>query len=531
MTSLVFRAVLVLGLACIPVSKPAQSPTAHKEALGTVSFAISCDPQVQADFNRGVALLHSFTYTESEQAFAAVAQKDPKCAMAHWGVAMSVYHQLWEPPGPEDLRRGSAEVARAQELGAGTERERDFISALAVFYKDWQRLDHMTRAQAYEHAMEAVFQRYPGDRETGLFYALSLIATAPPTDKTRTNQKKAAEILEKAFAEEPNHPGAAHYLIHAYDYPELAARGLPAARAYSKIAPTIPHALHMPSHIFTRLGLWQDSVDSNIASEQAAKAHGDIGEQLHAMDYLAYAYLQMGRDKDAAAVHERVHELEKGRSGEFKSGYAGAAIPARYALERKNWAEAARLNPSPDAAPATAAITYWARAIGKARSNDTASARADIAALEQLHDKLKAAGNQYWAGQVTIQIEEASAWAAFVDKKRDEALHRMRSAADLEDATEKHPVTPGAVVPARELLADMLIEAGRPADALTEYEAVLGSAPGRFNAVEGAAKAAKLAVQKEKAGEYYAQLLKLAPASSRPEVQQARVFLSTGPGK
>ena len=502
--------------------------------LGKVVFQTSCAPEMQEEFNRGIALLHSFTYEDAAAAFRTVAAKDPRCAMAHWGLAMTGFHQLWEPPpGPQELERGEAETARARELQAGTAREREFIAALSTFYENWRQRDHRTRLMAYVKEMKSLHERHPEDREAGLFYALALVASAQPTDKSYAAQREAAAILEPILAAEPDHPGAAHYLIHAYDYPPLAQRGVMAARAYSKVAPAVPHALHMPSHIFTRLGMWQDSIDSNLASAAAARAHGDHSEELHAIDYLAYAYLQMGRDAEADAVRSQLKAMHSSEAtAAFKIGYADVAIPTRYALERKDWALAEELPLTDEARPALAAMTRWRRALGAAHLGHLDEAKQGMARLNELRTQLQKEGDVYWAEQVQIQIEEAGAWIAFAGKKREEALRLAQSAADREDATEKNPVTPGAVRPARELLGDLLMEMRRPAEALREYERALVSAPRRFNAAAGAALAAEQSGDRESARRYYQELLEIAGPQSvertgaRPELLRAKAFLA-----
>jgi len=422
-------------------------------------------------------------------------------------------------------------------LGAKTERERGFINALAAYYKDADHLDHRTRALAYVAAMEQLHQQNPQDREVSLFYALSLIATAPSTDKTYANQKKAGEILEPIYAQVPNHPGAAHYIIHAYDNPVLAPRALAAARSYAGIAPSMPHALHMPSHIFIRLGYWQEAIDSNIAAEAASKAeaeglHGGValGEQFHAMDYLIYAYLQSGRDYEAKRVLDERDVLKAKVKGP-KMEYAASAIPARYAVERRRWSEAAELEPTTQYGAANQAITYWARAVGAAKTGKLDRARQDVARLEQLHQE-QASKDLYWAEQVRIQLLEAQSWVARAAGNNEEAVRLARSAADLEDATEKRSVTPGPVVPAREALGDLLAEIGQPKTALAEYEIALRDAPNRFNGLYGAARAAEEAGEKQKASTYYAKLVEICGTSGQqsPELNRAMAFLKGGGG-
>jgi hypothetical protein len=516
--------VSLIALFCASIGRAHQ----QTEKLGQVHFAVSCSAAVQPQFDRAVALLHSFWYSEAVKAFTAVTATDPGCAMGYWGVAMSLWYPLWQPPSEAMLKQGAEAVAQAQAIGGKSARERDYIVAIAEFYKDADTRDHRTRALAYEQAMERVYRRYPEDREAAVFYALALNATAPPTDKTYANQLKATEILEQVFAEEPDHPGVAHYLIHSYDYPPLASRGLPAARRYAQIAPSSPHALHMPSHIFTRQGLWQESIATNRDSAAAAKEYNSVFEQLHALDYLVYAYLQGAQDVDAQRVLDERNALAQADLENFASAYAFAAIPARYTLERRRWAEAAALEPHPSKVKYTEAMTYFARAIGAARSGNAAQARADVDKLQSLSAALLEAKQPYWAAQVDIQRRAAEAWLAYAAGKPEEALALMRAAVELEDATEKHPVTPGPLMPARELLGELLLELHDPAHALQEFEASILKEPNRFNGLYGAARAAELAGEREKARGYYDKLVALCAHSdtARPELQQARAFLA-----
>jgi Tfp pilus assembly protein PilF len=461
------------------------------ERLGAVTFPTTCATGVQARFERAVALLHSFTYADAEQGFREVAEADPDCAIAHWGIAMSRYHALWEAPSADDLRSGAAEIARAQQLAAGSARERAFIAAAAVFYGDSDHKPHAERVKAYEQAMADVAAEFPDDVEAAIFHALALLATASPTDRTHANQKRAADILEPLYRRYPQHPGIAHYLIHAYDSAELAPRGLSAARAYAKIAPSAPHALHMPSHIFTRLGYWDDSIASNRAARAAAHKAGDVGEELHAMDYLTYAYLQRGRDADAARVVGDLHAMGALSAGKFKIGYAANVMPVRLAVERRQWDAAATLEPLPGSEPQVAAIVAWARAIGHARGGHPNDADADIARIDECLARLKASGNSYWATQTEVLGASARAWQLEASGRADAGVQRLRAAADMEDAVEKLPLTPGPVVPAREQLAEMLLQLDRPQDALREFQAALTAAPGRRGALTGGATAAE----------------------------------------
>ena len=494
MLKLILFAVLLLS-----VSFPrAQGDHSHPppEQLGTVSFAISCNPAVQQQFDRSMALLHSFAYRAAADSFQSVAERDPRCAMAHWGIAMSYFHQLWDPPlAPATIPIGQKEILLAQQLGAGTDRERQFIDALGLIYQNAATVPYRTRASTYERAMSDLAAKNRQDVEAQVFYALALLANESPSDKTHAKQKQAADILEPLNRALPHHPGIPHYLIHAYDNAELAKRGLPAARAYSQVAPSAPHALHMPSHIFTRLGLWDDSIQANLAARAAAHEQGDIGEELHAMDYLVYAYLQKGSDTDAAKVVEQVQNMSKLNQSDFKIAYASTAIPLRYAVERRQWQDAAALVPPAAAPPHVVAIAVWSRALGLARSGHAHTAK-ELDQLQLIEQQLRASGNEYWATQTGILLREIKAWSAQADHKPSEAATMMRQAADLEDAVEKLPVTPGPIVPAREQLGDLLLEQNQPDLALKEFKAALTDSPGRRGAVEGAARAAELSRQK-----------------------------------
>ncbi len=522
---------LYLGLTCVVLISA--SAASAQEKLGQVHFPVSCSAAAQQEFNRAVALLHSFWFDASAKAFAAVTQTDPGCAMGHWGEAMALLfnpNPLVGTPTPKGLQDGCPAIERAKAAAPKTQRERDYIAAVESLCQDRDKADHRARVLAYEQAMERLSRTYPEDREAAIFYALALNITASPADKAYANQLKAAGILEKAFAEQPNHPGVAHYLIHSYDYPPIASRGLSAARRYASIAPSAPHALHMPSHIFTREGLWEESIGSNLASAAAAKNHFD---QLHAMDYLAYAYLQEAQDLAAKRVLEEAGAIRKVNPEHFVTAYALAAIPARYALERRRWADAASLTLYPtdfpwDRFPQSEAVLIFARALGAARSGNAAGARKDIARLEVLRDALIAAKQGYWAEQVEIQRQVAAAWVTRTEGKNQEALQLLRAAADREDATEKHPVTPGPIVPARELLGEMLLEQGDPRQALKEFETSHRVEPNRFRGLYGAARAAELSGDREKARTYYASLVALCEKADteRPELKEAKAFLA-----
>jgi hypothetical protein len=532
---------VVLSLAAeVPAHEDHQHPAGNLEQLGSVDFAVACNAEAQAQFQRAVAIQHSFWFEEAGKAFATVTVTDPGCAMGYWGIAMSLYHPLWEPPDATALQHGWEAVAKAKAVGAKTDRERDYIAAIEDFYRDADKRDHRTRALAYDKAMEQVSLRYPQDHEAAVFYALALDATALPTDKTYANQKKAGAILEKVFAEQPNHPGVAHYIIHSYDYPPLADRALAAARRYAKIAPAAPHALHMPSHIFIRLGLWQEAIDSNRASAAAAREYGLKAfpgrawfQELHALDYLAYAYLQGAQEREAKGVLDELLVIQKAEPEDGISAYALTAIPARYALERRAWTEAASLTLHPTTFPWSRyhwaeANVYFARALGAARSGNIVSARKEVEQLQSLRDTLAEAKQSYWAEQVEIQRRAAAAWLAYAEGQHEQAVTLMRSAADLEDATEKHPVTPGPILPARELLGDLLLELKHPAQALGEFEASLRASPNRFHGLSGAARAAQQAGDAEKARRYYAQLVSLSEHgdTARAALTEAQSFLA-----
>ncbi|HEV8642582.1 MAG TPA: hypothetical protein VGV13_15940 [Methylomirabilota bacterium] len=532
---------LILALAAVLLVPAASAQQSAKEKLGAVDFQVSCTPAAQAQFNRAVALLHSFWFPEAAKAFPAVAQTDPSCAMAHWGMAMTLLgNPLAAPPPPKALKDGWAAVEQAKMVAAKTPRERDYIAAIEQFYKDADKLDHRPRALAYEKAMEQLSQRYPDDREAAVFYALALNMTLVPTDKTYANQLKAARILEKVFSEKPEHPGVAHYLIHSYDFPPIAPQGLGAARRYAAIAPSAPHALHMPSHIFTRLGYWEESIATNRTSANVAKdevnvSHPGAGSYnaLHAMDYMMYGYLQLGQDRAAAAVLEETRGYKTVDVEHFAAAYAFAAMPARYVIERRRWTEAAALTLHPPQLswqkfPQAEAVTIFARGLGAARSGDVAGAQRDVARLATLRDALTQAKSAYWAEQTEIQRMVVSAWVTLAEGKRQDALTLMRSAAEREEATEKHPVTPGPILPARELLGEMLLELGQSTPALKEFEASHKVERNRFHGLAGAARAAELAGDAAKARTYYTQLVTLAAKadSERPEVQRAKAFLA-----
>jgi len=532
-----FGTTVLLISALLAAPAAAQQP----EKLGTVQFPTSCNAAAQAEFTRGVALLHSFWFQYAIKAFETAAQADPACGIAAWGAAVALLgNPLAGPPPAKNVELGAATVAKARSMGAKTQRETDYIAAIETFYKDHDKVEHRVRAVAYEKAMEALAARYPQDREAAIFYALALNITLNPNDKTYANQLKAAAILEVAFKEQPNHPGVAHYLIHSYDFPPIADKGVDAARRYAKIAPSAPHAQHMPSHIFTRLGYWQESIETNRASVDAAKdelrqAKLEAGSYnaLHAMDYIAYAALQLGKDKEAKAVNDEVRRIEKIDTEHFAAAFAFTAIPSRYALERRQWAEASELVLHPRSIawqkfPQAESILAFARGVGAARGGDVAAATRELARLDALRDGMRAAKNTYWAEQAEIQRLAVAGWIARAEKRDAEAVALLRRAADLEAGTEKHPVTPGAIQPAREMLGELLIDLGRPAEALVEFEASQRLDPNRFHGLAGAARAAELAGNRDKARTYYQQLLVLSKNADteRPELKQAKAYLA-----
>ena len=514
---------------------------AAPEKLGEVNFPVSCSAAAQKEFNRAMALFHSFWFDPAKKSFARVQELDPQCAMAQWGIAiMSMGNPFAWPANPNAMKAAAAAAAEAHRIGASSERERDYIAALGVFFNDWENIDYRTRVIAFEKAMEGVARRHPQDLEAQILYALVLDATALPTDKSFANQLKAAGILEPLFGKYPNHPGVPHYLIHTYDYAELAHKGLPAARVYAGIAPSVPHALHMPSHIFSRVGLWEEMVEGNRASYRIAM--GELSEKtlgigaydaLHAMDYMVFGHLQQAQDRAAQQIADEVAAIRKVNVENFVAAYAFASIPSRIALEHRDWAQAAALELSPpDLAwskfPQAEAILVFARGLGAARTGDINAARRDLQRLQALKDAMTAAKIGYWAGQADFQIKTVNAWIALAEKRNDEALQSMRAAAEAEEASDKHPVTPGNIVPSRELLAEMLMETGQPAQALAEYERSLKRDANRFRSVYGAARAAEAAGNSGAARDYYAKLQSLTANhdTERPELARAREFLA-----
>jgi hypothetical protein len=513
--------------ASISLAPPAFGQPDDK-ALGTVYFETSCKPEAQKLFDRGMLYQHSFWYRASQNVFEDVLKADPECGIAYWGIALSL---LWNPhiPAPaKNLAEGAAVLAKAKSIGAKTQRERDYLDALGVMYAEYDKVDHRTRIQAYAKAMEQLAQRYPNDDEAQIHYALALNTSASPADKTYASQLKGAAILEVIAKRQPQHPGVAHYLIHLYDYPAIAEKGLDAARRYAKIAPAAAHALHMPSHIFTRVGYWKESIESNVASQRVAKEAADFHDQLHSMDYLVYAYLQLGQDAKAKAVIDDMTKVTGFPEAFLPGPYALAVSPARYAIERGDWKAAAELQVRPSPLANVQAISYFARALGAARSGNPEAAKGDIGKLAELRDKLRDAKDAYWSEQVDIQRQVATAWVLYAEGKRNDALTAMSAAADAEDKTEKHPVTPGVPKPARELYGVMLLESGNARDALAAFEATLKKEPNRLGAYVGAAKAAEKAGESVKAQEYYGKVVAIADAAdnTRTEVADARAFLT-----
>lgn len=496
------------------------------QRLGTVHFATSCNEAAQRRFDRGLRYQHSFWYTSSKEIFEETLKADPTCGIAYWGIALSMLNNPHNPPPAPNLPLGLAAIQKAKEVGAKTERERDFINALSVFYTGYDKTPHSARVQSYLKAMEGVAQRYPDDDEAQLFYAITLNVAASPNDKTYSNQLKGAAILEKIFQRQPRHPGVAHYLIHLYDTPALAEHGITAAERYSEIAPAAPHAQHMPSHIFTRVGHWQDAIRSNIAAVSAAKANKEFTDQLHAMDYMIYAYLQLGQDSKAQDVLNEMNALTGVNPNVMAGPYALAVSPARYAVERSDWKGAAALQVSPTQFAHVQAMTHFGRALGASRSGNPEAAKADIAKLAELREKLREAKDAYWAEQVNIQWQVASAFLLYAEAKYDEALKTLGSAADAEDKTEKAPVTPGVPTPARELYGTMLLERGMAREALAAFEATLKKEPHRLGATLGAAKAAEKGGDSAKAQQYYAAAVALTENADpvRPQIAEARTI-------
>jgi hypothetical protein len=530
---------MILAGALAAAAQEDHSQHKHDVAgLGLVDFATSCNAKAQTLISRAAAMLHSFGYEESRLTFAEAAKADASCGMAHWGIARTWYHPIWAAPSPAELKQGAAALEQARATGAKTARERGYIDSLGVFYKDWQTVDHATRAKAYEQSLADLCKRYPDDDEAAIFHALQLVAVGylDPADKTYQWQKRGAEILNRILPRHPNHPGVAHYIIHSVDFPSTAELGLKAARAYARIAPQSSHAQHMPSHIFTRLGLWDDSIASNIAAErsaveQAKRLHGGGGafDQLHAMDYLVYAYLQQAKDKSALNLINDVARIDRVDEPQFVAAYAFGAIPARWALERHRWNEAVKLELQPawfpwDRFPNIGALVYYAKAVGAAMKGDAAATRRFAGKIAEYRKAVPVTRDYDWSGSIGVQLEAANALAVFAEGRKAEGLRMLRRAADMEDAVDKHPVTPGAVLPVREILADLLLEQKTAGEALKEYEAVLKLSPRRLNAAAGAAKAADQAGDEAKARAYKLQVREIAKDAEvvRPDLAWVR---------
>ena len=552
-----FLAVLIGSLTALGTETSVVPEPGDLRRAGTVDFPVSCASAAQAEFIRGVALLHSFFYEEARRIFTDVAAKDPTCAMAQWGIAMTWWHPIWTPPTPDEMSAGKAAADKAMAMKAGTDRERGFITALDVYYNTPDSpttgevgqschgpVGPRDRVIAYEKAMRELYNRYPDDVETQTFYALAVLAVgyATPTDTTLSDQLRAARILEKLWKNNPHHPGVVHYLIHSYDYPALAERGLAAARSYSSIAPWVPHALHMPSHIFTRLGMWDESIAANRNAADAARAYAAMRhreatevEELHDLDYLAYSYLQEAQDTKAKEIVDFAATVRKTNPElEFIAAYALAAIPSRYALERNAWSDAAALRipalPHWSSFPFMEGLIEYAHALGRARSGDLEGARKAMDRMRQLRDATTDPKFDYFKRQLDQQIQAASAWVAYGEGKKEDAVNLLRRAADAEDILGKHPVSPGALVPAREQLGDLLLKLDRPKEAQREFEAALKIYPGRFRGLYGAAQAAEQVGEKEKAHHYYAKLTEQTAKAdgSRSELAQLRDRVAEG---
>jgi hypothetical protein len=537
---------LFVAASALALATAAQHPhQGHNSQLGSVSFETSCNAEANARFQQGLGWLHSFEYERAAQTFAEAASADPRCGIAHWGIAMSYYHPLWAPPNAAELEKGKNALAKARVAGAASEREQAYIAALEAFYRDSERLDHKTRTLSYSGAMAKLHERYRQDHEAAIFYALSLIAAGTmDKDPGYAKEKEAGVILNRILTLAPDHPGVAHYLIHSFDYPALADLALPAARRYAGIAPASPHAQHMPSHIFVRLGLWKDAIASNLASESASRAFAraqglpdSSSERLHAMDYLAYGYLQTGQDAEAEHILAQLNSIRRADPPIFTVAYAATVIPARLALERRRWQEAASLELRDnvrDLAPLDdfkwgEAHVHFARAVGAARSGNADAARAEVAKLKAIEEALSVpAGSYDWRVPVAVERQIAEAWLAAAEGRKADAARLMRAAADLDDITEKHPVTPGAILPAREQLGELMLELGRPREGLVEFESALKRAPGRLAGLYGAARAAKLSGDTAKARNYYMQIVELTKDGhgTRAEIAEARAFVA-----
>jgi len=524
------RVVLMLALAALLVQPAAR---AQEEKLGVVDFPISCSAAAQTQFNRAVAMLHSFFFPETVKAFSALAAHEPSCAMAYWGIAISQRPNPLVAPFPAEMMKAGADAIEAgRAAGAKTQRERDWIEALSAFFKDYDKVDLRTRGLAYEAAMARLAERHPDDGEAAIFYALALLEAVDLNDKTYAKQLKAAAILQDIEAKQPNHPGVPHYIIHAYDFAPICRQGLPAAQRYAELAPTAPHALHMPSHTFSMLGMWEDSIAANLRTVAASndyaarnKLDGTYAAIPHSYDFMQYAYLQLGQDDKARALMEQAGAIAKVFRPILGSETGLAAVPARFMLERQDWRGAAGLQmPVAVNAPPARAVIHFARALGAARNGDFAAAQTDIATMQELKAALEKTGQPYWAGQVEVQLLAAQAWLAHGQASRDEAVRLMRAAADREDRSEKHVAMENRLYPMRELLADLLMEQGRAAVALLEYEASMKNAPQRLRGLFGAAKAAAAAGDQQKSAAYFRSLARLTrnADSDRAEIREAK---------
>src|ERR1700733_1965641 len=498
------------------------------QKFGKVHFATTCNEIAQRRFDRAMRYQHSFWYAESKEIYQEAIKADADCAIAYWGVALALLNNPHSAVPAPNLPLGLAAIEKARSVGAKSERERDYIDSLSVMYVDYDKIPQQARVQSYLKKMEALAAKYPDDDEAQIFYAITLNVAASPADKTYANQLKGAAILEPIWQRQPLHPGVAHYLIHLYDYPAIAAKGLPAALRYAKIAPNAPHAQHMPSHIFTRVGYWKESIAANTASVQAAKANKEVGDQLHGQDYLVYAYLQLCQDTEARGVVDEI-EAAQFDPDAFPAAFSRAAAPARYMVERADWTGAANLEVKPSKFPHVMAITHFARAIGAARSGNPAAAKVDVVKLAEIRDKLREVKNNYWAGQVDVQEQAANAWILCANGKYDDALKAMNAAAVAEDNSEKSPVTPGPPAPARELYGVMLLDRGMAKEALTAFEATMAKEPNRFNGYAGAAKAAQSLGDTMKAKADYEKLVALTAGtnSERPALAAARAFVAS----
>jgi tetratricopeptide (TPR) repeat protein len=517
---------LMAGILLVSPIDAAQQRS-HQQ-LGEVSFETSCNRKVQVQFNRAVAMLHSFWFQQGEKAFRDILEQDPSCAIANWGIASILIGNTFAGNAtPQDAQKAKEAIQRGHLIGAKTERERFYIEAIGEYWEAFSYRPHSARMKSLADAFEVVAKRYPKDDEAQIFYAIYLTATQSPDDKTFADTLKAAAILEPQFKKHPYHPGVAHYLIHSYDYPPIAAKGLDAAKRYADIAPSAPHALHMPSHIFTRVGAWQASVATNRRSADVSQREKEPGGGLHALDYMVYAYLQLARDDDALSVLKESRGITNIPATNQAANYALAAIPARIALERGLWKDATSVELRTSKFPETDAMPHFARALGAARSGDITTAEKSIQELAAIVDRLKSAKNNYWANEVEVQRLTAAAWTAYAKANRDEAVTLMRSAADMEDKSEKHAVTPGRLLPARELLGEMLLELNRPSEALKEFEESEKHDPDRFRGLYGAAQAAQQAGDTTKAKRYFSRLVEMAGKGNiRPELERATAYLA-----